>query len=149
VSDDDILVSGRAHLGSIASVADLAQFGSGVGGPVSMRDKVVLASTLSIPSTLALVAVCRLWNSRIWSSLSFRFLARLGNNLSAHGLATSSSMACTRVVVAGAFGSSFSLRLMMRAGRSQSIAASSHGIALRGFNLSFASAVSFDDTASI
>ena len=62
IIDDDILVSGRAHIGSIASVADLAQLGSGVGGPVSMRDEVVLASTLSIPSTLALVAVCWLWN---------------------------------------------------------------------------------------
>jgi hypothetical protein len=63
IIDDDILVSGRAHhIGSIASVGDLAQLGSGVGGPVSMRDEVVLASNLSIPSTLALVAVCWLWN---------------------------------------------------------------------------------------
>jgi hypothetical protein len=122
-----------------------------------MRDEVVFASILSIPCALSLVAVCRLWNSWIWSSLFLRFLTRLGNSLLAHGLATSSSMACTRVVGAGAFGSSFSLRSMMCAGSSHSAATSSiageilstRGIALRGSNLSVASAVSFDDTASI
>jgi hypothetical protein len=80
----------------------------------------------------------------LFCSLSFRFLSRLGNNWSVRGLAASSAMACTRVVGAGTFGNSFSLRSMMRAG--SSIAGeilSARDIALCGSNFSVAIAVRF------